>query len=288
VSGFAIGGPPRGTNRLPALLAAVALHLGLFAFVMFGPHPAQPPVGSSVPINIVSTAPATDSRPAEQAPQTVAAAAPEPVPQAPPQPPAPKVEPLPAFSRAPPSPPQVVKQAPAPAPTKVVKAIPTPKPTPQPALRAAAAQPAKPFDFNHLQQIIENANRTSGAPASSAARGPARVETAPQARPNAGQGISQSDLTGLSQLLDRLWNLQCDVGGVSAIRPFKVTFTVTMTGHLLGPPTAGGLEHSSDPVTASVVRRALDAVHAVEPYDPKYYGQTISPIFDPSHACNNR
>lgn len=272
MSGLAIAGPRQGTNRLPALLAAIALHLGVFALVMFGPHPPQPPIGSSVPINIVSTAPFTDTRPAEQAPQTVTAAAPEPVPQAPPQPPAPKLEPLPAFSKTPPSPPKVVK----------------PVPPPQPALHAAAAPPAKAFDFNHLQQIIENARRTSGAPTSSAARGAARVETAPQARPNAGQGISQSDLTGLSQLLDRLWNLQCDVGGVSSIHPFKVTFTVTMTGHLLGPPSAGGLEHSSDPVTASVVRRALDAVHAVEPYDPKYYGQTISPIFDPNHACNNR
>jgi len=288
MSGFAIGGPPRGTNRLPAVLAAVALHLALFAFVMLGPHPAQPPVGSSVPINIVSTAPFTDSRPAEQAPQTETAAAPEPVPQAPPQPPAPKVEPLPSFSKPTPTPRQVVKPTPAPTPTKAVKAVPTPKPTPQPAQHAAAAQPAKAFDFNHLQQIIENARRTSSAPTSSAARGPARVETAPQARPNAGQGISQSDLTGLSQLLDRLWNLQCDVGGVGAIKPFKVTFTVTMTGHLLSAPTAGGLEHSSDPVIASVVRRALDAVHAVEPYDPKYYGQTISPIFDPNHACKNR
>jgi hypothetical protein len=272
MSGFAIAPPRQGTNRLPALLVAIALHVALFAAVMLGPHAAQPPVGSSVPINIVSSAAFTDTRPAEQAPQTQAAAAPQPVPQAPPQPPAPKLEPLPSFSKTTPTPPKVAK----------------PVPPPQPALHAAAAPPAKAFDFNHLQQIIDNARRTSSAPTSSARRGPARVETAPQARPNAGQGISASDLTGLSQLLDRLWNLQCDVGGVGAIRPFKVTFTVTMTGHLLSAPTAGGLEHSSDPVTASVVRRALDAVHAVEPYDPKYYGQTISPIFDPNHACKNR
>jgi periplasmic protein TonB len=268
MSGYAMA-PPR-QSRLPALLAAIALHAAVLALVMFTPSHLPAPVGSSVPINIVSSAPFTDTRPAVQAPQTEAAAAPAPVPQAAPQPPAPEVAP-PAFTQAVTQPPKVQR----------------PVPAPQPSLHAAAPA-AKPFDFNHMQQIIDNAQRNSGKPASSAARGPARPETASQARPDAGQGLSQSDLTGLSQLLDRLWNLQCDVGGVSSIRPFKVTFTVTMTGHLLGAPNAGGLEQSSDPVTASVVRRALDAVRAVEPYDPKYYGQTISPIFDPNHACNNR
>jgi outer membrane biosynthesis protein TonB len=267
VSGLAIAGPRQGTNRLPALLVAIALHVGIFAAVMLGPHPAQPPVGSSVPINIVSSAPFTDTRPAEQAPQTEAAAAPQPVPQAPPQPPAPKLEPLPSFSKTAPTPPKVAK----------------PVPPPQPALHAAAAPPAKAFDFNHLQQIIDNARRTSSAPASSAARGPARVETAAQARPNAGQGISASDQAGLQQLLERLWVLECGVPGVDAVAPFKVTFTVTLSGQLLTPPTAHGAENTPG-IGAIVVRRALDAVRAAEPLAPPYYGQTITVTFNPKKA----
>jgi outer membrane biosynthesis protein TonB len=255
---------------MPALVVAGLLHAALLALVLLVPSRAPKPIGSSVPINIVSSAPYTDSRPAVQAPQTEAAQAPQPVPAAKPQPPAPVPAPTPAFTETKPQP---------------VKAE-RPVPATQPSLKPA--QPAgKPFDFARLQQIIEQAKHNAGPQASSAKRGPARAETAPQARPDAGQGLSQSDLVGLQQLLERLWNPNCDVAGGSSVK-VKVRFLVGLNGDLLGPLNDGDLEHSSDPVVAAAARRALDAIHRAAPYSAPYYGQSITVNFDAKEACAKR
>ena len=266
MSGLAMA-PPRD-SRLPALAAAVMLHAALFLAVLASPSKTPPPIGSSVPINIVSGAPFTDTRQALQAPQTQAAATPQPAPAAKPAPPAP-VEAPPAFT-------QTVPQ-----PIKAQK-----PPTPQPAQHATSPASAA-VDFNRMQQIIDNAQRNAGAKASSAQRGPARAETAPQARPDAGQGVSQSDLLGLQQLLERLWNPNCDVAGGAAVK-LRVKFIVSLSGNLLGAPDAGGLEHSGDPVVAAAARRALDAVHEAAPYSQPYYGQSIVVNFDAKEACAKR
>jgi hypothetical protein len=272
MSGFVLNGATmtRQENRLPALAVALAAHVGLLALLVMAPsQPPMLPVGSSVPINIVSSAPATDSRPAIQAPETVAAAAPQPEPQAQQQPPAPEIA-APSFSASPTAPPKPAKPTPA-----------------QPSL-----SPTRPtqsnVDWTRMQQIIDAAKRNAGAQSSSAARGPSRVETATQARPDAGQGVSESDILGLQQLLDRLWNLQCDAGGVGSVPPFKVRFIVGLSGRLVGSPNAGGLEQSGNPVVASVARRAIDAIHEAEPLTPPYYGQTITVNFDAKEACHNR
>ena len=268
MSGLAIAAPRQ--TRAPAFVAAALLHLAVLALVLFAPGHPPKPTGSSVPINIVSSAPATDTRPAVQAPQSEAAQAPQPVPAAKPQPPAPVPAPAPAFTETKPQP---------------VKAA-RPTPTQQPSVKAA--QPAaKPFDFDRLQQIIATAKHNEGAPASSAKRGPARAETAPQARPDAGQGLSQSDLAGLQQLLERLWNPNCDVAGGSAVK-LKVRFLVGLSGDLVGRPNDGGLESSSDPVVAAAARRALDAIRRAAPYSAPYYGQAITVNFDAKEACANR
>ena len=267
MSGLALPSQPRD-SRLPALGAAIALHVAVFLAVMYAPQKPPLPIGSSVPINIVSSAPSTDTRPAIQAPETQAAAAPEPVAAAKPVPPAPEVA-TPAFTQTAAQP--VHAQKP---------------PAPQPSQHAAT--PAAPnVDFNRLQQIIENARKSAGAQASSAQRGPARAETAPQARPDAGQGVSQSDLLGLQQLLERLWNPNCDVPGGSAVK-LRVKFLVGLDGRLLGAPSAGGAENSGDPVVAAAARRALDAVHEAAPYSQPYYGQSIVVNFDAKEACAKR
>ena len=265
MSGLAMA-PPRD-SRVPALVAAAALHAALFLAIMFSPSRTPPPIGSSVPINIVSSAPFTDTRQALQAPQTQAAATPEPTPQAKPQPIAP-VEAPPAFTQTMPQPAKAQKP-----------------PTPQPAQHATTPTSAA-LDFNHMQQIIDQARRNSGAKASGAQRGPARAETAPQARPDAGEGVSQSDLAGLQQLLERIWNPNCDVAGGSSVK-LKVRVIVGLTGNVIGA-SAGGLESSGDPVTAAAARRALDAVHQVAPYNPPYYGQSIVVNFDAKEACAKR
>ena len=285
MSGLALGRAAPRQSRAPAFVVAVLLHLGLLALLLFAPGQPPKPVGSSVPINVVSSAPFTDSRPAVQAPKAEAAQAPQPVPEAKPQPPAPVPAPAPTFTETRPQP---------------VKARPAPTPAPQPAAKAVrpaqtsaqaslkAAQPAaKPFDFNRLQQIIANAKQNAGAPASSARRGPAKAETDTMTRPDAGHGVSQSDLAGLQQLLERLWNPNCDVAGGAAVK-LKVHFLVSLDGHLLGRPNDGGLESSSDPVVAAAARRALDAIREAAPYSPPYYGQTITVNFDAKEACAKR
>jgi protein TonB len=266
VSGLAMA-PPRD-SRLPALAVAIALHAALFAAVLLSPNKAPSPIGSSVPINIVSSAPFTDTRQALQAPQTQAAASPEPTPAAKPQPPAP-LEAPPAFT-------QTVPQ-----PVKAQK-----PPTPQPS-QHATSQASAAVDFNRMQQIIDNAQRNSGAKASGAQRGPARAETAPQARPDAGQGVSQSDLLGLQQVLERLWNPNCDVAGGSAVK-LRVKFLIDLSGNVLGRPDAGGQEHSGDPVVAAAALRALTAVRQAAPYSQPYYGQSIVVNFDAKEACAKR
>jgi periplasmic protein TonB len=277
---------PRQT-RAPAFVAAILLHASVLALVLFVPSHAPKPIGSSVPINIVSTAPFTDTRPAVQAPQTQAAQAPAPVPEAKPQPPAPIPAPAPAFTETRPQPRvRAERPTPVPQPSPKVARL-TQTPTQQPSLKAAAQPASKPFDFDRLQQIIASAKRNEGAQASSAKRGPARVETAEQARPDAGQGLSQSDLAGLQQLLERLWNPNCDVVGGSSVR-VKVHFLVGLNGELLGRPSAGGLEGSSDPVVAAAARRALDAIHRAAPYSEPYYGQSITVNFDAKEACAKR
>jgi outer membrane biosynthesis protein TonB len=257
-------------SRAPALVAAAALHAAVLALVLFVPSHPPKPVGSSVPINIVSSAPFTDTRPAVQAPQTQAAQAPQPVPAAKPQPPAPVPAPAPAFTQTKPQ------------PVKAERPVPSPQPSLKPTQPAA-----KPFDFSRLQQIIDSAKRNEGAQASSAQRGPARAETAPQARPDAGQGLSQSELVGLQQILERLWNPNCDVAGGATVK-LKVRFLVGLDGHLLGRPNDGGLENGSDPVMAAAARRALDAIREAAPYAEPYYGQTITVNFDAKEACAKR
>jgi hypothetical protein len=267
VSGLALPSRSRD-SRLPALGAAIALHAAVFLAVMFAPQKPPLPIGSSVPINIVSSEPATDTRPAIQAPEAQAAAAPEPVPAARPLPPAPQVA-TPAFTQTAPQP--VHAQKP-----------PTPQPSQHPTTSAAPN-----VDFNRMQQIIESARKAAGAQASSAQKGPSRAETALQARPDAGQGVSQSDMLGLQQLLERLWNPNCDTPGGAAVK-LRVKFLVGLDGRLLGAPSAGGAEGSGDPVVAAAARRALDAVHEAAPYSQPYYGQSIVVNFDAKEACAKR
>jgi protein TonB len=67
-----------------------------------------------------------------------------------------------------------------------------------------------------------------------------------------------------------------------------VVFSVGSDGRLVGRVSAGGRESSADPVVAAAARRAIDAVHAVEPYRPVYRGAQFRINFDAKQACANR
>ena len=68
----------------------------------------------------------------------------------------------------------------------------------------------------------------------------------------------------------------------------KVSFTVGVDGRLQGRPSAGGKEHSPDPVVFAAARRAIDAVHRVEPYQAVYRGHEFGITFDAKKACEGR
>jgi outer membrane biosynthesis protein TonB len=247
------------------------LHVGLFLAVLWFSKPALMPMGTSVPINIVATGPTTNSRPAQQAPIAQDALTPTPVPEA-------------KAPTPPPAPPQPVVKQVQPTPPKPV-AKPVAKPVPTPA-KPAPAQARDAFSLDALQASISKAAH-SAAPAkpANARRGPARAETAREARVDAGTGVSQSDIAGLKALLERLWNPDC----TSDERPvIPVRFTVSFDGHIQGRADAGGRETSSDPVVAIAARRAIDALHQAAPYAQTYRGQTFRMNFDAKTACAAR
>jgi protein TonB len=144
-------------------------------------------------------------------------------------------------------------------------------------------QPSKPFSLDALEASIAKAAKSAPPRPSSAPRGPTRAETAPQARPNAGTGVQQSQLEGLQQLLGRLWN-PCVVVGGEALK-LKATFTVGDEGKVAGGVSLGGAERSPDPTTFAAARRAIDAIHQVEPYAEPFRNQRITVNFDAQQVC---
>lgn len=233
----------REDSPAPAFLAALALHLGLLAWITFVPHPTSiTPMGTAVPINIVSSAPVTDSRKAEAAPVVREARTEAPV---------------------------VAAKAPAPpaaAAPVVVKTAP-PKPSPR-----AKTPPPPSLNLDALQASLARSAHAAPAHPAFAKRGLAQIETDLQARVDAGRGVSQSDQQGLQQLLERLWNPNCAVeGGDAVIVP--VRFHIGLDGRPDSRVNAGGLESSPDPILAAAARRAIDAVHQGAPYAVQYRGQ---------------
>lgn len=269
--------PPRRDSLAPALLAAAALHVAVYLIASWAPRPPLAPAGTAVPITIVSSAPTTDSRPADAAPVTQSAQTQTPTPQA--KAPTPPPEPAPA-----------PKPAPTPAPVKAVKPTPEPRPTPdKPAPRPKpATQPAKDtFNLDKLAADVAQTHKATPPRPAFAARGPSRPETATQARVDAGQGVSQSDVAGLQQLLNRLWNPACDVAGADTL-VLPIRFTVGYDGQIIGRINAGGRETSPNPMIAAAARRAIDAIHRAEPYAAAYRGQQFTVNFDAKTACANR
>lgn len=266
----------RRDNMAPALLAALVLHVGLFLMLVMVHPPSLIPTGTAVPINIVANGPTTDSRKAVEAPIEQRAQVEAPVPEAKPPEPAPP-------------PPRPAPQA---TPKAAPKSVPAPAP-PKPAIKPAPAKPKDTFDLAAIQadvgarhslnlaalqaDIARESHARQSHPAA-AQRGPTQAETAHEARVDAGTGVSQSDLAGLQQLLQRLWNPDC-ANGQRPVIPVK--FTVGYDGRLQGPVDAAGRDIRSD-VDA---RRAVDAVHQAAPYADTYRGLTITVRFDAKTAC---
>ena len=266
------------------MLASALLHAGVIAAALISwPWGRQLPLGSAVPINIVANAPVTDLAPAEQGPEDLPAQTEEPVPEAPAPPAAPAPTPQPV-----PLPPK-----PAPAPAPAPKAAPVPKPTPTPTPKPAPAKPAekapkpapkaeKGLDLDALAASLPGAQR------SSAAKGPSRQATAPEARPDLGSGQAAAAIAGMSDEIQKRWNPNCNVEGGRDVR-LKVSFTLGGGGQVVGQVGAHGAENSADPVVKAAAERAIRAVYAAAPFTrlPRsLYGQRFDLNFKTSEACS--
>jgi outer membrane biosynthesis protein TonB len=213
-------------------------------------------IGSAVPVNIVANAPETNLREAAQAPQTQSAQTEAPVAEAPPQ-------------AAPPP-------------------VPQPAPSPAPAKTPAPPKPQKSLDFAALDaSLAKSAAKPAPIKPSSATRGPARQETALQARPALGTGDSAAAISGLADELQRRWNPNCDVqGGRDVI--IRATFQLGGGGNLVGD-VATQVVRGQGGVAEAAAARARSAVFAAAPFRslPRaFYGERISVNFNAREACS--
>lgn len=277
-------------SRQRSLAASAALHLGVVgAMLISWPWAKDLKVGTVVPVNIVTNAPTTDVRKAIEAPEEQTAQTEDPVPDAPLETVAP--EPTPAPTPTPPKPvpaptPTPTPKAPAPTPPKPT---PTPTPaakTPAPKTPAAKTPPTKAAEKSlDLDSLMASLSKGSK---SSAPKGASRPETAKQARPAVGAGVSANALAGLSEELQRRWNPNCDVEGGSDVR-VRVTFTIGSSGAVTGQVSAGGQENSSNPVVRAAAERAISAVYGASPFRtlPRdFYGERVAVNFNAREACS--
>lgn len=289
-------------ERSPALIASALLHVGLLAATLITwPWTRELKVGASVPINIVSSAPSADLRPAVEAEAPQEAMTEAPVPDAPVEAVTPEPAPVPTPPKPTPPPPKPqpkpVPTPPKPVPTPTPKPVPKPvaKPPPQPAAPAPKT-PAKPApkkasssDFlDSLEADVAKLSKSSGAQRSSATKGASRPETAREARSTAGTGLSANAIEGLADELQRRWNPNCEVEGGRDVK-VKVTFTLGAGGRVVGSVTAGGQERSPDPVVKAAADRAIRAVYAASPFTRlprEFQGGAIAVNFNAREACS--
>ena len=246
------------SNYSPAMTASVVLHGALLAAVLWlKPWARDLPIGTVVAVNIVSNASITDLRAATQAAQEQTAQTEAPVVEA-------REEPV----------------APSPAPAAAAM--------PQPQVLSPPKR-EKPLDLDALAASIAKTAKPSGGRTSSAAKGPARQETAliSRASAGAGTGLSASTMSGLATELQRRWNPNCEVEGGRDVK-IRVTFTLGMGGEVLGVVQAGGLEESPNPVIRVAADRAIRAVHQAAPFSAEYrgaFGQRVNVNFNAADAC---
>lgn len=246
----------------PAAIGSVALHAFVAAAFMITWGARDLKVGSVVPVNIVSSAPDIDTRPAEQAPDTQSAMTEDPTLEAPPEP-------------APP---------PTPAPAPSAKAEPAQKP---PAPKPAPKQAENSFDLDALADSLTRPARNQPQRPSAAQKGPSRAETAPTARQTTGTGLAAgAALQGLAEELQRRWNPNCEVeGGGNVV--VRTTFQLGVGGQVVGDVKAE-IQGARTPVSQAAADRAVRAVYAAAPFRglPRdFYGQRIAVNFNAREAC---
>ncbi len=255
------------------MLGSVLLHATVAALLLISWNFTRDlKVGSVVPVTIVSQAPEADVRPAEQAPVEQEAQTETPVPEAPHQstPPAPEPKPAPPPPKPVPTP-KVVKPIPAPAPVKP----------------APPAKPEKSLDLDALSASLSKMSKPAPPKPSSAAKGPARPDTAPVARQTVGTGLSAAAMSGLADELQRRWNPNCDVEGGRDVQ-LRVTFTIGQGVQVVGDAVPQ-IKGAANDVARAAADRAVRAVYAASPYKTlprEFYGEKIAVNFNAREACS--
>jgi outer membrane biosynthesis protein TonB len=125
-----------------------------------------------------------------------------------------------------------------------------------------------------------------------APKGPARPETATQARPGAGAmtGLQAAAIAGMKDEIQRRWNPNCEVEGGADVQ-VRVNFKLATGGRLVGQVTAGGAETSPNPTIKAAADRAIRAVYQSAPFEglpPDYYGPQLNLNFKARDACAAR
>jgi protein TonB len=255
----------RRDNIAPALVAAAALHAGLFAaFLLFQPQVERQLIVSSVPVTIVSDAPATSPDEGADIPEAapVEQVAPEEV-APPPPPPAP----------------------PTPAPTPK----PTPKPTPTPIKPPPTkAHPTPQVSDNWLDSVADGPAKPRRAAAPPVAAPPKKENRAGGAANRGPLPLTgRASLALISRQIARNWTLNCNASDLDGIKPV-FRFRLNSEGRLVGRPEY--LRGDPDPNQANA-NRALAAMRATEPYDDvtdDLVGPTLQLTFDAAKACRDR
>ena len=134
-----------------------------------------------------------------------------------------------------------------------------------------------------------------GRRAAAAERGPARAETAAQARPAVGaaKGLSGNVAGALMAKIKPHWNgLNCEIEGADTI-VVRVRFSVDGAGRLTGDPEGSVTGEAPDGVKQAAARGAEAAVRASAPFDevPADQRRFMNPVtvkFSAAQSCHGR
>ncbi|MFO1012815.1 MAG: energy transducer TonB [Caulobacteraceae bacterium] len=268
-------------EKLPSYIVAVTLHvLVVWAAMLLAPKPPPPlPFGSSVPVSIVANSPTTDLRAALEAESEQAATTPDPVevppaPMAAPTPPTP----TPPAPRPSPAPPQPKAAAPAPK-----AATPPGKTQPKTPTRPA---PAPSFDLDQLAASVARDARASASGRSNAPKGPARPETAPQARPVQGNGLTAAENGIVGPRLEQIHRRPCEIRGGGNI-PIVVNVEIDASGRVLSV-TSPSSSDRRDPTPENIAaENAISSVRQAEQLGVFRLGRAakFTYTFSPARNC---
>lgn len=272
----------------PSFLLSILLHVGLVLLVFVGWISTPKPLKvSSVPVTVISDMP---SRQMAEAPVDVLAVkTPEPIPQPDPVPPQP--------TPAPPQPvPTPIKPAAKPTPTPP-KPTPVPpdknglkKPEPTPAKKPVPT-PAKPKTKAEDDFLTRMASTPSQAPTRRAPSASTQKTTGQSA---VGSGPAdaglKTEMNALTQRLNKLWLLNCDVPGSRDVAP-EIRFTLSPNGRVIDGPT--WVNKRGDPIWQAGANLALAAVNKGQPnayldLPAGLYNRPLKIIFDAQKACQGR